>query len=86
MTPTRRQRLLLRWLPLVVLLDGAAVLSGCGSDGAATVHIDSPKARKQMMQSGAGVAPAATSKRDAARKLGNSPPRPTIKNHAPRNR
>jgi hypothetical protein len=73
-------------LLLVVLLAGTAVSSGCGSDGTGTIHIDSPKARKQMMQARAGLAPAATSKRDVAGTLGKSPPRSTIKNRATNNR
>ena len=40
------------------MLAGAALWSGCGSDGAGTIHIESPKARKQMMQTGAGTTPA----------------------------
>jgi hypothetical protein len=62
MSPARHSKFLLQSLLIANLLADAAVCSGCGSDGAGSIHIDSPKARKKLMQSGAGIAPTATAK------------------------
>jgi hypothetical protein len=61
-TPTRSHKFLLRTLLVANLLAASGLGIGCSPDGAGTIHIDSPKARKQIMQIGARVAPAATAK------------------------
>ena len=62
MTSTRRDRLRFRtWLG-ANLLWGVTLCSGCGSDSAGTIHVDSPKAKKLMMRTGSGVAPTSTAK------------------------
>ncbi len=62
MTPTRTQKRLSRALLVVNLLAASACSIGCDPEGAGTIHIDSPKAKKQIMQTGAGVAPEVTAK------------------------
>jgi hypothetical protein len=57
MTPTRGPNFLCGSLFVINLLAGVVLWSGCGSDGAGTMHIDSPKARKQTVQTGAGPTP-----------------------------
>jgi hypothetical protein len=63
MTPTRGPKFPYGFLFVITLLAGVVPWSGCGSDGAGTIHIESPKARKQMMQTGAGPTPTTTPKR-----------------------
>ena len=48
MSPVRSSKFLLRSLLIANLLVGAAVFSGCGPDGAGSIHIDSPKATQKM--------------------------------------
>ena len=62
MTPPRSPKLLRGFLLVVILLAGAALGSGCGSDGAGSIHIESSEARREMMKTGAGVAPTAVDK------------------------
>ena len=57
MCPTRRPKLRLELLLLANLIASTALSSGCGSDGAGTIHIDSPQTRRQAMQTGAGPKP-----------------------------
>ena len=56
MCTTRRPELRLGVL-LAGLVATTALWSGCGSDGAETIHINSPQARRQTMQTGAGPTP-----------------------------
>ena len=63
MSQARHCEFLLQSLLIANLLACAAFCSGCGSDGAGSIHIDSPKAKKKLMQTGAGVAAPATAKR-----------------------
>jgi hypothetical protein len=80
MTSTRRHRFRLgSWL-VVTLLAGTVLWSGCGSDGAGTIHIESSKARRQRLQSGASAAPAAAARLNPSGTPGMSVPRSTIKN------
>jgi hypothetical protein len=67
---------------VVILLAGAALVSGCGSDGAGSIHIESPKARRETMKTGAGVAPTAIAKPSSSGTPRKSIPRTAIKNHA----
>jgi hypothetical protein len=62
------------------LLASSALWSGCGSDGAGTIHIASSKSRRQLVQTGAGVAPTATAKPAPSGIPGKSAPRSAIKN------
>jgi hypothetical protein len=62
MTSTRRDRFRFPTSLGVPLLAGVALCSGCGSDGAGSIHIDSPKAKKLMMRTGSRVAPTATAR------------------------
>jgi hypothetical protein len=62
MSPARQSKFLLQSLLIANLLADAAVCSGCGSDGAGTIHVDSPKVKKLMMLTGSGVATTATAK------------------------
>ena len=62
MNPARSPKLLRGFWLVVILLAGAAIGSGCGSDGAGSIHIESSQARREMMKTGAGVAPTAVDK------------------------
>ena len=62
MSYSDRKNLQLRTFLVADLIGASAVLGGCSPEGAGTIHIDSPKAKKQMMQTGAGSASTATSK------------------------
>ena len=62
MTSTRRDKFRFPTSLGVHLLAGVALCSGCGSDGAGTIHIDAAKAKKLMMRTGSGVAPTAAAK------------------------
>jgi hypothetical protein len=86
MTPPRSPKVLLGSLLAISLPAGAAICSGCGSDGAGTIHIDSPKARRQVMQTGAGVTPTATAKPSPSGMPRKSVPRSATKNHVPQSR
>jgi hypothetical protein len=79
MTPTRRQDSRRGSLWVATLLAGAALSGGCGSDGAGTIHIESSKSRREMLQTGAGLAAIATAQRQPAGIPGKSAPRPAIK-------
>jgi hypothetical protein len=57
MCPTRHPELRLGVLRLTCLVAATALWSGCGSDGAGTIHMNSPQARRQTMQTGAGPTP-----------------------------
>jgi hypothetical protein len=65
---------------VVILLAGAALASGCDSDGAGSIHIESPKARKEAMKTGAGVAPTPTIKPSSFGTPRESNSRAAIKN------
>jgi hypothetical protein len=78
MTSTRREKLRFRTSLVANLLAGAALCSGCGADGAGTIHIESSKAKKQFMQIGAGVAPIASAKPGPAETPRKSIPRSAI--------
>jgi hypothetical protein len=86
MTRTRRLTPRLRTSLAVTALACIALWSGCGFDGAGTVHIDSPKARKQTMQTGAGVAPTTTAKPSPSAESQNSVLSSVSKNRVPKNR
>jgi hypothetical protein len=62
MTPTRSPMFLRRFWFGVLLLAGGALGSGCGSDGSGSIHIESPRAHRETMITGAGVAPTAVVK------------------------
>ena len=59
MTPNRGSTFLFGLLLVVNLMVGVTFWSGCGSNGPGTIHIESSKARRQMMQTGAGLSPTA---------------------------
>jgi hypothetical protein len=82
MTPTRSPKFLRQSLLSTNLLSAAALSSGCGPDGAGTIHIESPKARKQMMQTGAGTTPTPTIKLSPSATHQISVPRSAIRSHA----
>ncbi len=86
MTSTRRDKLRFPTSLGFHLLAGAALCSGCGSDGAGTIHIDSPKAKKDVMKTGAGVAPVAIAQRSPSGKTQKSVPRSANKNLVLKNR
>ena len=85
MPPTPRQKLVLRSLLTVIPLAALALAIGCGLDGAGSIHIDSPKAKKTLMQTGAGVAPAGIAKPGPSGKPQTSVPSSANKNHVPKN-
>jgi hypothetical protein len=86
MTRTRSHTLPLRTSLAVTSLAGVVLWSGCGSDGAGTIHIDSPKSRKQTMQAGAGVAPTTTVEPSPSAESQNSAPSSVNKSRVPKNR
>jgi hypothetical protein len=86
MTPARFSSFPRRCLLLLTLLGGASFSTGCGSDGAGTIHIESPKARRQMMQTGGGNAATATGKPGATGTVPKPPAHSTIKSHASKKR
>jgi hypothetical protein len=59
--------------------------SGCGSDGAGTIHIASSKSRRQIMQTGAGLAPTPNAKPSPTGMPRKPVPRPGNKNQVPKN-
>jgi hypothetical protein len=59
MYPRRWHESSLRLLIVVYVFVALALSGGCGSQGAGTVHIDSPRAQKKLMQTGAGLGTAA---------------------------
>jgi hypothetical protein len=79
MNSTRSDKLRFRTSFGVHLLWGAALCSGCRSDGAGTIHVDSPKAKKLMMLTGSAVAPTATAKPGPSGKTQKSVPRAAIR-------
>jgi hypothetical protein len=62
------------------LLLGGALLLKCGPGGAGSIQIDSPKARKQKMQTGGGLVPAATAKPGSRETPGKPAPRLKARN------
>jgi hypothetical protein len=82
MTPTRNPKPLTAGLLFLTLLVGVSLWNGCGCDGAGTIHIESPKARRQVVQNGAAAATEATAKPDASVMRRKSPGRSAIKKHA----
>jgi hypothetical protein len=80
MTSTRNHSPLLGSRLVVNLLAGTILWSGCGSDVAGTIHIESSKARRQKLQTGASAAPAAAARLNPSGKPGMSVPRSKIKN------
>ncbi len=76
----RRCPFLHRTPMIVTVLAGAITWSGCGSDGAGTIHIESAKARKQTMQTGAGLSTAANAKPSPPATVGKPVTRSTIHN------
>jgi hypothetical protein len=85
MSPAQHSKFLRQSLLIANLLACAAFCSGCGADGAGSIHIDSPKAKKQTTQTGAGVAPLATAKPSRSGTPQKSVPRSVSINHAPKN-
>jgi hypothetical protein len=77
MSLKRHRKLVLKSLTVVYLLTGAPLLSGCGSHGAGTVHIDSPQARRKVMQTGAGLGPVMSAKTSPSATAGKPISRPT---------
>jgi hypothetical protein len=69
---------------VITLLAGVVPWSGCGFDGAGTMHIESPKARKQMMRTGAGTTPTATTKPSASGAPPKAVPHTATKNRVPK--
>jgi hypothetical protein len=86
MTPARSRKFLRGSLLVVTLLGTAALWSGCGSDGVGTIHIDPPKARTDLMRTGAGVAPVAIARPSESGTPRTAVPRSATKNHVPKNR
>ncbi len=66
MTSTRHRKFLRGRLPAITLLAGVSLWTGCGSDGAGTIHIDSPKARRQMVNTDAGAPPTGSARPNSA--------------------
>jgi hypothetical protein len=85
MTPTPRQMLPLRTLLVINLFAASALAIGCGPEGAGSIHIDSPKAKKKLMQTGAGLAPAGIAKPGPLGRSQKSVPSSVNKNHVPKN-
>ncbi len=85
MSSARHSKFLLQYLLIASLLTSAAVCSGCGADGAGSIHIDSPKAKKLMMRTGSGVAPTATAKPSPSKTPQKPVPRSVNINHVPKN-
>jgi hypothetical protein len=71
-------------LLVINLLAGVVLWRGCGSDGAGTMHMESPKALKQMMRTGAGTTPTATTKPSASGEPPKVVPHSATKNHVPK--
>jgi hypothetical protein len=81
MSPARHSNFQRQSLLIANLLACAAFCSGCGAEGTGSIHIDSRKAKKQMMQAGAGVAPPATAKPSRSGTPQKSVPRSVNINH-----
>jgi hypothetical protein len=79
MCPTRRPALRLEFLLLANLVASTALWSGCGSEGAGTIHINSPQASRQTMREGAGLTPTGAMNPGTSATPGKSPARPAIK-------
>jgi hypothetical protein len=84
MTPKRGPKFLCGSLFVINLLAGVVPWSGCGSDGEGTIYIESPKARKQMMRTGAGTMPTATTKPSTSGAPPKAVPHTATKNHVPK--
>jgi hypothetical protein len=84
MTATGGPKFLCGSLFVITLLAGVVLWSGCGSDGAGTMHIESPRARKLMMRTGAGTTPTATTKPSASGAPPKAVPRTATKNRVPK--
>jgi hypothetical protein len=80
MCPIRRPKLRLELLLLANLIASTALSSGCGPDGAGTIHIESPQSRRQTIQTGAGLTPSGAMKPGSSATPGKSLARPAIKN------
>jgi hypothetical protein len=78
MDSTRPRNSRIRALLAVNLLAGTA-WSGCGPDGAGTIHIESPEAHRRWMQTGAGPGPTVPIKLGPSSTPGQSPARPAGK-------
>jgi hypothetical protein len=59
MTQALREMLGLRAMLVFAALVASVCAIGCGPEGAGTIHVNSPRAKKDAMKTGAGVAPAA---------------------------
>jgi hypothetical protein len=86
MSPTRRTKFRIESLLVAGVLAGAALSSGCGSDGAGAIHLDSPQARKKNMQAGAGLAPTEAKKPGANGAAGKTVPRSSSQNQVRKQR
>src|SRR5262249_51584725 len=82
--PARSPHFLLGSSLVGSLLAAAALGSGCGSDGAGTIHIASSKSRRQIMQTGAGLVPAPAAKLSPSGMPRKTVPRPRIKTPVPK--
>jgi hypothetical protein len=80
----RSHRLLLGSSLIGSLLAACVLSSGCGSDGAGTIHIDSSKSRRQNMQTGAGLVPTPAAKLSPSGMPRKTVPRPRIKTPVPK--
>ncbi len=80
MIPRRHPRFPLELSLVLGLLAATALWSGCGPDGAGTIHIESPQSRRQTIQTGEGLTPSGAMKPGSSATPGKSLARPAIKN------